>query len=423
MIFTQELLKIIYFHLLCISSVSTSINLAEGRETRQSSTLQRNESGLAVDGIYTTCASTNQQDERNLFWQLTLAENASITHIRYAYYYDDQDVKYLLNTRIYVSSSKGLTSGQLCYTETRNPNEIDPIQNKVFCFTQGTYLTYYNPDRRMNIKLCEVEVYGCPIGRYGDECSDKCSSNCLTQPCEPDFGRCTDGCKSGFSGERCTSQCGLGVYGPNCVLTCSVNCLNNDCDSVNGTCKNCVDGFMGAMCDFMGQVTDSTVLIDQYTANTSQTKYWIVIAVLALALILLIVIITYFKFGSSRIRVKKEKISSKLSHVSYENSPRLTPPQNNTVDYDSVQYETFQEKGNRKSNMYDLPVTSMPSQQVVNATAVTKTGFHNSKQGVNKPPTPKKPIKPPKSLVKEFSGAYEGLQSTEHKHFYDSLNQ
>lgn len=106
-----------------------------------------------------------------------------------------------------------------------------------------------------------------------------------------------------------------------------------------------------------------------------------------------------YQFYCRITRVKKEKITSKLSHVSYENSPRLSPPQNNSVDYDAVQYETFQEKENRKSHMYELPVTT-PTQQVVNGTTITKTGFLNSKQGVNKPMKPKKPIKPPKSLVK-----------------------
>lgn len=59
-------------------------------------------------------------------------------------------------------------------------------------------------------------------------------------------------------------ECGIGFYGPNCVLTCSMTCLNNECDRVNGTCINCEDGFVGAMCDFMEPSTDSSILIGLY---------------------------------------------------------------------------------------------------------------------------------------------------------------
>ena len=44
---------------------------------------------------------------------------------------------------------------------------------------------------------------GCPVGTYGFQCRQSCSSNCMSQPCEPDFGHCIGSCKAGFVGDRC----------------------------------------------------------------------------------------------------------------------------------------------------------------------------------------------------------------------------
>jgi len=45
---------------------------------------------------------------------------------------------------------------------------------------------------------------GCPVGLYGSECTEMCSANCKTQPCEPAAGMCIGGCQPGFTGDRCT---------------------------------------------------------------------------------------------------------------------------------------------------------------------------------------------------------------------------
>lgn len=54
-----------------------------------------------------------------------------------------------------------------------------------------------------------------------------------------------------------TEECPTGSYGADCAFNCT-NCLDSDCFNVNGTCKQCISGFTGIMCD---------VLIDLDTGN------------------------------------------------------------------------------------------------------------------------------------------------------------
>lgn len=52
--------------------------------------------------------------------------------------------------------------------------------------------------------ISKMLLTGCPVGLYGSGCSDICSANCRTQPCEPAVGMCLGGCQPGFTGDRCT---------------------------------------------------------------------------------------------------------------------------------------------------------------------------------------------------------------------------
>lgn len=51
-------------------------------------------------------------------------------------------------------------------------------------------------------------------------------------------------CFSYFSG--CKKP---GVYGSNCNLTCPVTCKEQRCNIVNGTCFECLPGWMGTFCE------------------------------------------------------------------------------------------------------------------------------------------------------------------------------
>ena len=65
----------------------------------------------------------------------------------------------------------------------------------------GTYMFFCH----LNVitKIYFICFKGCPVGTYGFQCQQSCSSNCMSQPCEPDFGHCIGSCKAGFVGDRC----------------------------------------------------------------------------------------------------------------------------------------------------------------------------------------------------------------------------
>lgn len=44
----------------------------------------------------------------------------------------------------------------------------------------------------------------CALGRYGQNCSEGCSANCLNPQCNHETGECIDGCKDGWQGFNCT---------------------------------------------------------------------------------------------------------------------------------------------------------------------------------------------------------------------------
>ncbi|XP_021359208.1 multiple epidermal growth factor-like domains protein 10 [Mizuhopecten yessoensis] len=211
-------------------------------------------SGKAVDGCRTQkfdkdkCCSHTHPDETEAWWQVYLEGLIVMEYVKI--YYRDENQDYLQRQRfggyqIHQSNTSDWRNGSLCHKDTTSTSAALSLTPKIPCTGSAQYLTIYS-DRRSGgiswysdnaiLELCEVEVYGCPLGKYGDgNCDSDCDVGCAKSLCDP----VTGGCAS------CTS----GYYGSRCNQTCPFNCKDNRCMQSNGECEACFNGFFGVKCD------------------------------------------------------------------------------------------------------------------------------------------------------------------------------
>ncbi|XP_056003186.1 receptor-type tyrosine-protein phosphatase kappa-like isoform X1 [Ostrea edulis] len=156
-----------------------------------------------------------------------------------------------------------------CYTDT-SPDLPDNIID-IPCKQTARYVivetTYDTPEDGATtgaiLEICEIQVFGCEIGKYGDLCWDcsgcqtcdvisgvcpsiTCGANCMNGLCDSTTGYCTQGCTNGYWGYGCTSSpCGY-----TCTSTCPPNCQGGNCNMINGNCNGCSnDNYWGQTCN------------------------------------------------------------------------------------------------------------------------------------------------------------------------------
>lgn len=117
-----------------------------------------------------------------------------------------------LGFSVYVSNTTVKEDGYLCYHDTTYTPSTIPSSLTIECTMPGRYVIYFNTregnlstqhgySTKAQINLCEVEVYGCPLGFYGVHCSKTCPVNC--HHCSIVSGECLGDCRLGFSGQFC----------------------------------------------------------------------------------------------------------------------------------------------------------------------------------------------------------------------------
>lgn len=58
--------------------------------------------------------------------------------------------------------------------------------------------------KRHDTQLYHIVLAGCIAGKYGKNCNISCSPNCKkSTKCSLITGKCTDGCKKGWTGKKC----------------------------------------------------------------------------------------------------------------------------------------------------------------------------------------------------------------------------
>ncbi|XP_067685393.1 multiple epidermal growth factor-like domains protein 10 [Haliotis asinina] len=175
-----------------------------------------------------------------------------------------------------------LVDNQICYVLPRNkqPDYITDVTcrqplsgNRVTIQTRQEFLT-----------LCEVQIFVCSDGWFGDDCDKQCHCLDNKEVCDKITGKCSSGCIPGFTGANCHSLCSDGLFGDDCDKQC--HCLDNKevCDKMTGHCSNgCASGFSDANCQ-----THSTLNSNQPSSYLTT----LAVAVSSGAVILIIVLVS-----------------------------------------------------------------------------------------------------------------------------------
>ncbi|XP_048256480.1 uncharacterized protein LOC124133220 isoform X1 [Haliotis rufescens] len=223
-------------------------NIALRGDTSQSSVYDIYNSSLAVDAGMSTrfqdrsCTHTAITTDPN--WLVRLGQDYQI--YRVDVYNRGTGGERLNNFRIRLGKA-GISGLKQVYQDTAGTAaEVTSVQMPASRTADRLEVTLRGDSKILT--LCEVQVFGdCLDYKYGLACNFTCSCRDRAEVCNKVDGSCLSGCADGFTGVDCKQECPGGRYGLNCSNNCSSNCVDGHCLHVDGTCK-CVPGWMGDRC-------------------------------------------------------------------------------------------------------------------------------------------------------------------------------
>ncbi|KAK7495474.1 hypothetical protein BaRGS_00013172, partial [Batillaria attramentaria] len=112
------------------------------------------------------------------------------------------------------------------------------------------------------INVCEVQVWVCKSGLYGENCAIHCSDKCRPGfDCDNFYGNCLEVCADGYYGDDCSRQCG--------------RCKSSEpCNKSTGECSSgCETGYLPPFCEPTdgdgGQGTTTVTTTETLTTETA----------------------------------------------------------------------------------------------------------------------------------------------------------
>ncbi|XP_021367657.1 EGF-like domain-containing protein comC [Mizuhopecten yessoensis] len=268
--------------MICLSMSEENISLM--KTTNQSTTHQTHPANRSVDGCLdqkfnNDCCSHTSPDESTAWWRVDLGQPSTIDNI--TIYYRDGKASRFAGYRLYVSNTTSddnvTNNGVLCYEDQSSTEAEVRLVVTHYCPYVAKYVTVYNfrnnplrynwyNENEAFLELCEVQVFGCPVGTFGNgDCNEDCSG-CNGGICNSTSGICRYGCNPGRHGsscDKCTAtckqnkcnaetgycqECETGYYADFCDRKCSTGCTDSMCDRINGHCTGCKPGVHGENC-------------------------------------------------------------------------------------------------------------------------------------------------------------------------------
>lgn len=74
------------------------------------------------------------------------------------------------------------------------------------CFCHPIHGIHVHVKIRNQFVKSQLCFTACNGGKYGKDCLQECSANCLTPPCDHITGECSNGCNDGWLGSNCTQS-------------------------------------------------------------------------------------------------------------------------------------------------------------------------------------------------------------------------
>ncbi|XP_048237048.1 multiple epidermal growth factor-like domains protein 10 [Haliotis rufescens] len=158
------------------------------------------------------------------------------------------DIWRLQTAVLSLSNSSSSIPGVTCYIFPSDTAETDNSVYDVTCDGTGRYFTITLSTETLN--LCEVEIFVCSHGTFGQLCNHFC--HCSDGPCGRFSGICAGDCRPGWQGQNCSTACDKDQYGVNCNETCGNRkcaAAPSSCDRHIGSCDTgCLPGWIEVDC-------------------------------------------------------------------------------------------------------------------------------------------------------------------------------
>ncbi|XP_046573981.1 uncharacterized protein LOC124282056 [Haliotis rubra] len=114
-----------------------------------------------------------------------------------------------------------LVDDQVCYgwSSTERPDYVTDVACRQPL--SGTSVTIRTPQEFLT--LCEVQIFVCSDGWFGDNCDKRCHCLDNKEVCDKITGHCSSGCSHGFLGANCQTPRAINTdQGPSSPITLAV---------------------------------------------------------------------------------------------------------------------------------------------------------------------------------------------------------
>ncbi|XP_067684546.1 uncharacterized protein [Haliotis asinina] len=210
---------------------------------------------------------------------------------------------YLRNT--YTHRNNGmeiLVDNQTCYdwSPAERPDSVIDVTCRQPLY--GNSVTIRTPQEFLT--LCEVQIFVCSDGWFGDDCDKQCHCLDSKEVCDKITGHCSGGCTPGFTGANCQTPCSDGWFGERCDKQC--HCLDNKevCDKITGYCfSGCTPGFND--CQTSG-------------ANNASFLTTLAVAITCGVVIFIIVLIAFLCIRRLQMKIKALETASEEPYASLD---------------------------------------------------------------------------------------------------------